>query len=116
MKKISVNVVLLLLGLYLLPGCAKDSAAPDAKVVKVENARFASSDIPNLKPSYTALACTTTDSMPGTKCIDAKGSSCSAPGMCMGVKGQIQSGLYTQDEIDQKIKLVEKAFGIRYTY
>jgi hypothetical protein len=54
--------------------------------------------------------------MPGTKCVDAKGSSCSAPGMCVAVKGQIQSGLYTREEVDRNIDLVEKAFGIRYTY
>jgi hypothetical protein len=115
MKKLSIHISLLILSLYVLPGCTKNSAA-SIKVVKVENARFATSAIPNVKPSYTALACTTTDSMPGTKCVDAKGSSCSAPGMCVAVKGQIQSGLYTREEVDRNIDLVEKAFGIRYTY
>jgi hypothetical protein len=28
----------------------------------------------------------------------------------------IQSGRYTQNEIDQKIKLAEKAYGVKYTY
>jgi hypothetical protein len=111
MKKISI---LLLLSLYIFPGCTKESNAP-LQVTKLNNARFATSANPNLKPTFTQLACIV-DSMAGTECVDAKGSSCSALTMCTPIKNQIQSGLYTKDEIDQKINLVEKAYGVRYTY
>ena len=117
MKKFSIPIALVLLDLYALPGCSKESSAPAPVVIKVNNARFAAvAAIPNVGMKYTELACTTTDSLPGTECFRAPGTSCGAESMCVPLPPQIQSGQYTRSEIDQKIKLVEKSFGVKYTY
>jgi hypothetical protein len=114
MKKISFP--LLLVSLFFLLGCAKNSDEA-VQVINVTNARFATAAIvPNLGTSYTSLACTTTDSMPGTKCVDEKGTSCKALTICTKVTADIRSGLYTRQEIDEKIMLVEKAYRVKYTY
>lgn len=113
MKKIFLP--LLLVNLFFLLGCAKNSDEA-VQVINVPNARFATAIVPNLGKSYTSLACTTTDSMPGTKCVDEKGSSCKTLTMCTKVPTDIRSGLYTRQEIDEKIMLVEKAYRIKYTY
>jgi len=101
MKKFSIPIALVLLDLYALPGCSKESSAPAPVVIKVNNARFAAvAAIPNV----------------GTECFRAPGTSCGAESMCVPLPPQIQSGQYTRSEIDQKIKLVEKSFGVKYTY
>jgi hypothetical protein len=112
-KKIYLPLVVV--SLYLLSGCSKDSG-DTTQVIRVSNARFATSVVPNIAASYTNLACVTTDSLPGTECVDAKGSSCKTLQGCTAVSTDIQSGRYTQGEIDQRIRLVKKAFGIKYTY
>ncbi len=87
--------------------------------VKIDNVIFSSSSSIQAKTpggdTYDEGACII-DNEAGTKCFVSVGKSCSKEHACEKVTSAAQSGNYTKEEIDQKIKLVEQAYGIKYTY
>ena len=103
-------------------GCTKESANPGPlQVIKLENVHFATAATTSVAPPYTPYACVKiindSTSVPGTICKDTKGGGCSVLQInCTPLPSDAVSGLYTQKEIDEKINLIEKAYGIKYTY
>lgn len=72
-----------------------------------------------LPPTYDEKACTTkvdTTWEAGTICFESVGNTCSTPTNCVPVQAAASSGLYTKEEIDHKIDLIEKAYGVKYVY
>lgn len=93
----------------------------EARTVTLENVSFAKNVSPNyvMPANYDEGACTTkvdTTWHAGTKCFVSVGNTCSKATNCVPLQDAASSGQYTKEEIDRKIKIVEKAFGIKYVY
>jgi hypothetical protein len=90
------------------------------KVITLENVSFAKNISPNYIPAtYDEGACTVkVDTVwhAGTKCFESVGNTCSRATNCVPIQNAASSGRYTKEEIDRKIELVEKAYGIKYLY
>jgi len=128
MKKFLIQInqtIIAIVCLVFLFSCNKDAGkitfnSSNKKTIKIENVKFAPSTatlvIINVNSNKDESACITSDSLAGTKCFISVGNSCKTLHDCQPVSQAAQSGTYTKAEIDQQIQLVEKAYGIKYTY
>lgn len=127
-KKIMVTFIVTTIAISFM-ACRKDfvkdkSIDKVSKVVKLDNVNFATVVSPNyIIPgdgfNYDEIACTTkvdTVWVAGTKCFESVGKTCTKATNCVPISTAAFSGKYTKEEINRKIELIEKAYGIRYTY
>lgn len=82
--------------------------------------KFSTENPQNVIASYDEGACIYHKGQPdadaGTICFKSVGNTCSKVTDCVPVGDAISSGKFTKEEIDKKIELVEKAYGLKYIY
>ncbi|MEI7965366.1 MAG: hypothetical protein WCH29_09345 [Chitinophagaceae bacterium] len=89
------------------------------KIIKLESVIFAKNNSSGKIANYDEGACTIkvdTIWQAGTRCFTSVGNTCTTPTACVPIGKAISSGQFTKVEIDKKIALIEKTFGVKYTY
>lgn len=109
----------------MLMSCKKDflqssneNSNPKTTIV-LKKVVFLQNVIPDKLASYDEGACTVkvdTSMVPGTICFESVGKSCSSAHPCTPITSAAASGRFTKSQIDKKIDLIEKAYGIKYIY
>ncbi len=121
------SVFVTLTSLLIITACSKSNveeinSASVSKAIKLEGVVFSKNmPVPNVvdPTRYDEGACTIkvdTVWVAGTICFVSNGNTCNKKTNCIPLQNAAKSGKFTKEEIDQKIKIIESAYGIKYVY